>query len=656
MATKSLSANAPNQSYTDGANWVGGVAPTTGDTVLISVAPPNGPITATNLAITGEAITLSDGGQFYTTGTSSFDAATTLTDTNGATNNDIQFGDFFTNGGTIVNANYITVVNTTANGAENPVFTNSGTLSFTTNVGGDGISPYVVNAYNSVRPAVVGFDNTGVINVVAPAGANEGPTATTLDTQVQITGVSTGTGTVNVDGSALNQTGAISGTAPTESVLEYEQAVQGTQTFNLNDGEIQFDAGSSGTVVFQDSTGILDIANPVTTANTLTIDGFHSGDAIGLGTTSITRAAYDTTTGEIDLFNAANTMVGALNIVATGTQNYATATFTVVPYSTATPSNVQAADALLPTSNSPRQQNYLEVNAAAPCYCPGTAIRTDRGDVAVEDLAIGDRVITLDGTAEPIKWIGRRAFAGRFIENRRDILPVSIRAGALGAGLPRRDLHISPLHAMYLDGVLVPAAELVNGVSITQASAVERVEYIHIELERHQVIWAEGAASESFVDDYSRAMFHNVHEFAALYPGQAPTAAAYCAPRVEAGNQLAAIKRDIDRLAGLAVPGQGDALDGRVDALDKLVLTGWAQNPDKPEAPICLDVFVDGVAVARTVANLFRPDLLAAGLGSGCHSFSVRLPRSAKLGRIEVRRLSDGAAVGTLDLRRPTAA
>ena len=656
MATKSLSANAPNQSYTDGANWVGGVAPTTGDTVLISVAPPNGPITATNLAITGEAITLSDGGQFYTTGTSSFDAATTLTDTNGATNNDIQFGDFFTNGGTIVNANYITVVNTTANGAENPVFTNSGTLSFTTNVGGDGISPYVVNAYNSVRPTVVGFDNTGVINVVAPAGANEGPTATTLDTQVQITGVSTGTGTVNVDGSALNQTGAISGTAPTESVLEYEQAVQGTQTFNLNDGEIQFDAGSSGTVVFQDSTGILDIANPVTTANTLTIDGFHSGDAIGLGTTSITRAAYDTTTGEIDLFNAANTMVGALNIVATGTQNYATATFTVVPYSTATPSNVQAADALLPTSNSPRQQNYLEVNAAAPCYCPGTAIRTDRGDVAVEDLAIGDRVITLDGTAEPIKWIGRRAFAGRFIENRRDILPVSIRAGALGAGLPRRDLHISPLHAMYLDGVLVPAAELVNGVSITQASAVERVEYIHIELERHQVIWAEGAASESFVDDYSRAMFHNVHEFAALYPGQAPTAAAYCVPRVEAGNQLAAIKRDIDRLAGLAVPGQGDALDGRVDALDKLVLTGWAQNPDKPEAPVCLDVFVDGVAVARTVANLFRPDLLAAGLGSGCHSFSVRLPRSAKLGRIEVRRLSDGAAVGALDLRRPTAA
>ena len=656
MATKSLSANAPNQSYTDGANWVGGVAPTTGDTVLISVAPPNGPITATNLAITGEAITLSDGGQFYTTGTSSFDAATTLTDTNGTTNNDIQFGDFFTNGGTIVNANYITVVNTTANGAENPVFTNSGTLSFTTNVGGDGISPYVVNAYNSVRPAVVGFDNTGAINVVAPAGANEGPTATTLDTQVQITGVSTGTGTVNVDGSALNQTGAISGTAPTESVLEYEQAVQGTQTFNLNDGEIQFDAGSSGTVVFQDSTGILDIANPVTTANTLTIDGFHSGDAIGLGTTSITRAAYDTTTGEIDLFNAANTMVGALNIVATGTQNYATATFTVVPYSTATPSNVQAADALLPTSNSPRQQNYLEVNAAAPCYCPGTAIRTDRGDVAVEDLAIGDRVITLDGTAEPIKWIGRRAFAGRFIENRRDILPVSIRAGALGAGLPRRDLHISPLHAMYLDGVLVPAAELVNGVSITQASAVERVEYIHIELERHQVIWAEGAASESFVDDYSRAMFHNVHEFAALYPGQAPTAAAYCVPRVEAGNQLAAIKRDIDRLAGLAVPGQGEALDGRVDALDKLVLTGWAQNPDKPEAPVCLDVFVDGVAVARTVANLFRPDLLAAGLGSGCHSFSVRLPRSAKLGRIEVRRLSDGAAVGALDLRRPTAA
>ncbi len=202
VATKNLSANAPNQNYTDGANYVGGVAPTTGDTVIIAVAPPNGPITATNLAITGETINLVNGGQFFAVGVSSFDAATTLNDGNGATNNDIQLADFFTNAGTIVNPDYITVVNTSANGAEDPLLTNSGTLSYTTNVGGTGLSPYVLNAYNSVRPATVGFNNTGVINVLDAAGANEGVSPPVLDTQVQITGVSTGTGTVNVTGSA----------------------------------------------------------------------------------------------------------------------------------------------------------------------------------------------------------------------------------------------------------------------------------------------------------------------------------------------------------------------------------------------------------------------------------------------------------------------
>ena len=71
---------------------------------------------------------------------------------------------------------------------------------------------------------------------------------------------------------------------------------------------------------------------------------------------------------------------------------------------------------------------------------------------------------------------------------------------------------------MYLDGVLIEAKDLVNGVSIVQAERVEKVEYFHIELENHDVIIAEGALSESFIDDDSRGMFHNAHEYRVLYP------------------------------------------------------------------------------------------------------------------------------------------
>ena len=186
--------------------------------------------------------------------------------------------------------------------------------------------------------------------------------------------------------------------------------------------------------------------------------------------------------------------------------------------------------------------------AAAPCYCPGTLILTDRGALPVETLAIGDRVITMAGDAERIQWLGRRSFAGRFLAGRPDLHPVRIAAGALGQGLPTRDLCVSPLHAMYLDGVLVPAKYLVNGRTITHEHGWAQVEYIHIELAEHGVIWAEGAPSETFMDDDSRGMFHNAHEFAALYP-DAEEPSGFCAPRVEDGYQLEAIRR---RLAAIA--------------------------------------------------------------------------------------------------------
>ena len=148
-----------------------------------------------------------------------------------------------------------------------------------------------------------------------------------------------------------------------------------------------------------------------------------------------------------------------------------------------------------------------------PCYCRGTLIRTEGGEVPVEALTIGDKVITKSGKARPIKWIGRRSYDGRFIMGRKDVLPICIKAGALDDRVPQRDLWLSPHHALYLDGVLIEAKDLVNGVSIVQADRVEKVEYFHIELETHDVIIAEGALAESFIDDDSRGMFNNAHEY-----------------------------------------------------------------------------------------------------------------------------------------------
>ncbi len=288
----------------------------------------------------------------------------------------------------------------------------------------------------------------------------------------------------------------------------------------------------------------------------------------------------------------------------------------------------------------------VTVEAGTPCYCHGTLILTDRGEVAVETLRIGERVITNSGAARPIRWIGHRCYSGRFAAGNHDVLPVLIRAGALGEGtlgdgVPRRDLSVSPLHAMYLDGVLIPAAALVNGVSIVQAAMVERVDYVHVELDTHDVILAEGAASETFVDDDSRAMFHNAAEYRRLYPDAGDRPARYCAPRVESGPVLEAVRQGIAaRWRAPVVPG---VLQGRLDHVGRERVCGWAQDGS---APTRLQVLDNDAVLCELLAQRHRPDLEAAGIGDGRHAFELVIPGGlspAHRHSVQVRRAGDGA-------------
>jgi hypothetical protein len=282
------------------------------------------------------------------------------------------------------------------------------------------------------------------------------------------------------------------------------------------------------------------------------------------------------------------------------------------------------------------------------CYCRGTLIATARGQKKVENLMIGDKVMTVSGAARPIKWIGRRSYLGRFVMGRKDILPVCIKAGALADDVPKRDLWISPNHALYLDGVLIEAKDLINGVSIVQAERVEQVEYFHIELDTHEVIIAEGALSESFIDDDSRGMFHNAHEYGVLYPAAATAVARYCAPRLDEGYQLQTIRERIAVRAGLSASNDEPrlaTLRGFVDLISAQTIEGWAQNIDHPEAPVCLDIFADSRLIGRTLANRYREGLERKGFGSGHHSFAFMPPAELVFApdTVEVRRSLDGA-------------
>ena len=101
--------------------------------------------------------------------------------------------------------------------------------------------------------------------------------------------------------------------------------------------------------------------------------------------------------------------------------------------------------------------------------------------------------------------------------------------------------------------------------------------------------------------------------------------APYCAPRCADGYAVEAARQKIAQRGGLlpasSVDGPGE-LRGYVDLVSELRIEGWAQNEQHPEAPVCLDIIVDGECVDRVLANSYREDLRQAGLGSGNHSFS----------------------------------
>lgn len=280
---------------------------------------------------------------------------------------------------------------------------------------------------------------------------------------------------------------------------------------------------------------------------------------------------------------------------------------------------------------------------AAPCFCAGTRIRTPRGEVAVEDLVIGELVDTAFAGPQRIIWIGRRAYEGRFIANNHLALPVCVKADAIADGIPCRDLWVSPDHAICEGGVLIHARRLVNGVSIIQAEEVERVSYLHIELEGHHVIFAENCPTESFLDLGSRRRFQNAHEFATLY-GEAASGA-QCLPMVHGGFHLHNIQRRLTARAGIVPPvSPAGPLRGNLDECGSALLHGWAQDMSAPEEPVCLDILAGDRRIGRVLANEYRADLRAAGLGSGCHAFYF-VPGAEVEGVIEVRRSVDQAVL-----------
>ncbi|MCB6176982.1 Hint domain-containing protein [Rhodobacter sp. Har01] len=151
---------------------------------------------------------------------------------------------------------------------------------------------------------------------------------------------------------------------------------------------------------------------------------------------------------------------------------------------------------------------FSDIEQVIPCFTPGALIATDRGEVAVEDLTEGDRVLTCDSGYQEVRWIGQRRLSRAEVTARPEFAPIRISRGALGPDLPERDLVVSPQHRMLVSGsrsellfgqheVLVAAKHLV-GLPGVEALPPQAVTYVHLLFDRHEIIRANGAWTESY--------------------------------------------------------------------------------------------------------------------------------------------------------------
>ena len=437
-------------------------------------------------------------------------------------------GDITANGGTIAIGNNATITGGTLNTSGSGVLEATGptTMSGVTISSG---STYTITS-GSVTQLVGTVTNAGVIQIAA------GPNNAALETSGAVS--LTGGGTVTLSNSGTSVPGAVIAQAVASSPLtNVDNTIQGFGQIGgasglilVNHGTV--DANVSGQTLtsgaagsdtndglFEASNGgLLDVTGAITGGGQLEIG---AGSEIELGgaaseTTTFTGATNaklrldvpSSYTGTIAGFAAGTTLELANSnaITATPTSNGANTTLTV-KLSGGGALTYELAGNLTNNTFAVTHVGSDSTDLTVACFAAGARILTAAGEAPVEELCLGDRVPTLSSRLARIAWLGHRRIDCRHTRS-TDAWPIRVRAGAFGDGLPIRDLLLSPDHAVFVAGVLVPVRHLVNDCTVVQ-ERIAQVTYYHVKLAAHDVILAEGLPCESYLDTGNRAAFED---------------------------------------------------------------------------------------------------------------------------------------------------
>ncbi|MCP1229990.1 Hint domain-containing protein [Acetobacter indonesiensis] len=268
---------------------------------------------------------------------------------------------------------------------------------------------------------------------------------------------------------------------------KFTDSSQLQSTLTLNDGAIATITTypTDGTkVVFGTGTNTLILPSDQYAANKLVLANLKEGDKVGVNGQKVSTATM--TANNISLKTDSGTTITAKSV--TYDSSY---------------------------TNAPKGDEVVAVDVedknGVICYLAGSMIRTPDGDVAIENLRVGDVVLAYangQSVARDVIWAGRKHMAVQTHLPEADAgYPVRVKANAIADGVPYKDMLITPEHCLFLDGAFVPVRMLVNGGSIAYDHTITAYDYYHVETQQHSIIMADGALTESYLDTGNRGSF-----------------------------------------------------------------------------------------------------------------------------------------------------
>jgi hypothetical protein len=334
------------------------------------------------------------------------------------------------------------------------------------------------------------------------------------------------------------------GNSVTLIIAEGDTDVQNINAFGTNslfrtDGTaiVSINNGLGGAYAVNGPTALLDITgfNGVGT-----FDLFSGTMSFGNNANLNAGNSFDfegDSSGKLEIFNQNNyqngwsfqvTNFALLDTITFGTSIFAPGTYTNAYDATAHTLTIPKAGGgsfvfnnFTTAAGAPTVFEVTDTSITAVCFLADTQIRTPAGEVAVEMLRPGEQVTTLvEGQEVPrtIKWLGHRRIDLTSHPRPETVAPICIEHDAFADGIPHRDLLVSPDHAIFVDGMLICARQLVNGTTIRQELSWTAVDYYHVELDQHAILLAEGLPAESYIDTGNRGFFANSGQLMMLHP------------------------------------------------------------------------------------------------------------------------------------------